>query len=163
MSLTRQIVIDFPMGVDLPEAADRELVGFVEHLCKHYEKAHPGRVMWAFGIGAYPVHIPLTDDDPRPMQFDDAVFHIEVAEREAYDWPCATCGLEQEQHELLGNTDCAFVPADRLAYLAHRKAVRQARRDGSQSPLASDGEGSKREARGRPDPKAVEKQGADQQ
>lgn len=140
MSTTRQIIIDFPTGIELPQGAERELVGFVDHLCKHYERGNPGRVMWAFGIGAYPVHIPLTDGDPRPMQFDDAVFHIEVSEREAYDWPCATCGLEQEQHELLGSTDCAFVPAERLVYLAHRKAVRQARREGVAIKPAADGE-----------------------
>lgn len=129
MNTTCQIVIDFPTGIELPQAAERELVGFVEHLCKHYEKAHPGRVMWAFGIGAYPLHIPLMADDPRPMEFDDSVFHIEVSEREAYDWPCVTCGLEQEQHELFGNTDCAFIPVERPAYLAHRKAKRAELKD----------------------------------
>lgn len=130
MSPIRQIVIDFPVGIELPQAAERELVGFVEDLCKHFEKAQPGRVMWAFGIGAYPVHIPLTDDDPRPMEFDEAVFHIEVAEREAYDWPCATCGREQDQHEPLDldATNCTFAPVDRQAYLVHRKAVRVSRK-----------------------------------
>jgi hypothetical protein len=146
MSLTRQIIIDFPTGLELPQGAERELVGFVEHLCKHYERAHPGRVMWAFGIGAYPVHIPLTDNDPRPMTFDDSVFHIEVSEREAYDWPCATCGQEQDQH-MFGNTECAFVPVERPAYLAHRKAVRKARSEGVAIKPEGTREASKPQAR----------------
>ena len=100
MTKTRQIIVTFPVGVDLGEE-ERELHDLVSRICKRYEAANPGRVMWPFGWGSYCTSMPITAEDEEtgvPLEFDMETLHCEVSEREDYRWPCAKCGIEQGEH-----------------------------------------------------------------
>lgn len=75
----RKIEIDFPFMVELPPGFDRALSEFVNLVCERYEEQHPDRVMWPAGHGSKPLW-----REPEEPEFDDSIYHIDVAEREAY-------------------------------------------------------------------------------
>lgn len=117
----RYITIDFPVPVELTDQDRRDLHEFASRICKRYEAAHPGRVMWVGEVG-YPItSMPLTAQDDRdgvPMVFDEAGFQLGISEREDYRWECRHCGAEQGEHKhsiLNGKAgDCDFAPACRV-------------------------------------------------
>lgn len=102
MGLTRQIMVTFPVGVELSREEEVALHDLVSAICKRYVASHPGRVMWPAGWGGYCTSMPITAEDEAngvPLEFDMEVLHAEVAEREDYRWPCAKCGIEQGEHK----------------------------------------------------------------
>lgn len=115
---TRRIEITFPVPVELTNDDQRILDAATAEICRRYERAHPGRVMWPFGIGSKVTYMPMTkaeEDAGRHMEFDNTVFSVECSEREDYSWPCAKCGIEQGDHKgcILDPKagDCDFEPA----------------------------------------------------
>jgi hypothetical protein len=81
---TRRIQIDFPTPVDMPTQAIVTIHQGVEEICRAFEAAHPDMVMWPFGSGDLPLVNWFMVDEDNPQQFDEAVFQIEVAAREAH-------------------------------------------------------------------------------
>lgn len=79
MSKLFKVEISFPVGVDLPPGWDRALDALIGMVCEAYEEQHPDRVMWPAGQGSKPLW-----REPMEPEFDDSVYFIEVAEREAY-------------------------------------------------------------------------------
>lgn len=81
-----KIEIDFPVSVDLPRGWKQQLDTLVRKICDNYEQQNPGRVMWPFGCGCKPTYVPLTAEEEkhRGAEYDDSIYHIEVAEREGY-------------------------------------------------------------------------------
>jgi hypothetical protein len=75
-----RIEINFPVGVELPDGFERELDALVDKACKHYERAHPDRVMWPAGHGSKVLWC-----EPDEPDFDPSVYEISVAERERYE------------------------------------------------------------------------------
>lgn len=118
MDSIRAIEVNFAEPVELTQQDQQELVALLSRICDRYEGRHPDRVMWPFGIGFKMLANPLMLSDDEPMPFDESIFSIECAERENYDWPCATCGKKQDEHDHVtadptaGN--CKFVPALKL-------------------------------------------------
>lgn len=82
----RRIEISFPVPTEVPDALYHRLCEVISDVCKAYEGAHPGRVMWPFGFGSKITYMPMTADEEaeRGMEFDDDTMTIEVAERERY-------------------------------------------------------------------------------
>ena len=128
MSKTRCIEITFPEPVEMIDADYRALDAIVSEICKRYETANPGRVMWPFGMGSRIVSMPMTAEDDAagvPMVFDDTVYAVECSERADYGWPCAKCGVTQGDHKTCiteppaGN--CDFEPLDPVTLAARRK------------------------------------------
>jgi len=72
-----KIEIDFPAPVEFPEGWERVLDELVYMICKQYEKDNTDRVMWPAGHGSKPLW-----DEPNEPEFDDSIYHIDVAERE---------------------------------------------------------------------------------
>ncbi len=114
---THQILVTFPVGIELHRDDEKALHELIGRICKRYETAHPGRVMWGAGWGGYCTSMPITaqdDADGVPLTFDMSVLHCEVAERQDYRWPCAKCGIEQGDHKgsILSPKagDCDFEP-----------------------------------------------------
>ena len=83
---TRGIEISFAAPVHLSRDQTRRLVELIDEICREYEKHHPDRVMWPFGMGQKMLTNPFMVDDEHPMEFDEGVFEIECAERENYDY-----------------------------------------------------------------------------
>lgn len=115
---THQILVTFPVGIDLHRDDERALHDLIEVICKRWRAANPGRVMWAGGWGGYCTSMPITAQDEKdgvPLSFDMSTLHCEVLERADYRWPCAKCGQEQGDHKscILNPKagDCDFVPA----------------------------------------------------
>lgn len=109
------IEITFPRPVDLKDDEMRSLVELADILCRRYQRLHPGRIMWPFGVGHKPTFIPMTPEEERErgIEFDEGVFHIQCSEREDYAAKCARCGMEQGDHaHCISNPpagDCEFV------------------------------------------------------
>lgn len=78
------IEITFNAPVELTAEHQKELQDIVSKICKHYESENPGRVMWLFGYGDRIEYMPILEDDPRPMGFDENILAIECAEREKH-------------------------------------------------------------------------------
>ena len=99
--MIRSIEITFPAPVDLRDDEMQSLVDLAGILCRRYERLHPGRVMWPFGVGCKPTFIPMTreQEKERGIEFDEDVFHIECSEREDYSAKCTKCGMEQGDHK----------------------------------------------------------------
>jgi hypothetical protein len=98
---TCEIIVTFPVPVELSREEESALDALLRTVCKRYEAANPGRVMWAAGWGGLCTSMPITAEDERngvPLAFDMSVLHVEVAERADYRWPCAKCGMEQGDH-----------------------------------------------------------------
>lgn len=97
----RRIQIDFPEAVTLAGEQQQKLVEIVTEITEAYERNHPARTMWPFGIGFLPTFIPMTreQEEQRGIEFDESVFAIEVYERADYAWPCRKCGLTQGDHK----------------------------------------------------------------
>lgn len=96
MNKIRQIEISFPVPVELPLGFDRVVDALVNMVCKYYEQENPTRVMWPAGHGSKPnfsqVDALVLGKDVNPNApktgeptWDDDVYHIDVAEREAYE------------------------------------------------------------------------------
>ena len=85
--MIKKIEIDFPVPVELSDGFQQSLDELLTTVCKKYEADNPKRVMWPFGHGSKPTHIPLTQEDEkkRGCEFDDSVYYIEVAEREGHE------------------------------------------------------------------------------
>src|SRR5258708_1938491 len=83
-----KIEICFPCPVELTQQDQIALDEIVTAICARYEKDHPARVMWPFGIGYKPTYIPMTAEEEatRGMEFDDTTFEISCSEREDYDF-----------------------------------------------------------------------------
>lgn len=117
----RRIEINFPVPVELTDAAQQQLDAIAAELCKAWQAQHPGRVMWPAGIGSKITFMPMTAEAERErgLEFDDDTFEIECAEREDYDWPCVKCGKPQGDHKsCITNPpagDCDFAIADATA------------------------------------------------
>jgi hypothetical protein len=79
MSKLQKIEISFPVAVELPPGWERALDALVDMVCERYEEAHPGRTMWPAGYGSKPIW-----REPQEPEWDDSVYLIEVAEREAH-------------------------------------------------------------------------------
>lgn len=92
-----KIEVTFSHPIGITGAVQSKLVAYAEHICNKYKETHPGRVMWAAGIGCKVTSIPVTDDEP--IGFDEEVFAIDCAEREDYDWVCTRCGMTQGDHK----------------------------------------------------------------
>jgi len=105
---TLKIEISFPVKVELTQDDMRQLDAITGEICDRYEVAHPGRVMWAAGVGSKILYMPMTRDEElagKHMEFDDAVFAIDCSEREDFKWPCAKCEFTQGDHQ-----DCILDP-----------------------------------------------------
>jgi hypothetical protein len=79
MGKLQKIEVIFPVPVDLPAGWERVLDGLVEMVCEMYEAENPDRTMWPAGMGSKPIW-----REPEEPNFDDNVYCVEVAEREAY-------------------------------------------------------------------------------
>ncbi len=73
-----KIEIEFQRPVDIPPGFERALDALIGMICKKYEAENPKRVMWCAGNGSKPIW-----NEPNEPTFNDSVYHIEVAEREA--------------------------------------------------------------------------------
>ena len=73
-----KIEIVFPCDVELPRGFEQVLSCLVDMVCKKYEAENKTRVMWPAGHGSKPLW-----REPEEPEWDDSVFSIEVAEREA--------------------------------------------------------------------------------
>lgn len=80
--MTNRIEINFPVDVEISEANYRRLDKVLRHICDDYEKTHPDRVMWPFGMGDKMLVNPLMLGDDEPIPFDGNVYAVEIAERE---------------------------------------------------------------------------------
>lgn len=78
MGKARSIEIHFPVAVEFPPGFERTLDALVDMVCEAYELKHPDRTMWPAGYGAKPIW-----NEPQEPTFDDSIYYIEVAEREA--------------------------------------------------------------------------------
>lgn len=101
-----RIEVTFPVPVEVPNAMYQRLCDVINDVCKAYEAAHPGRVMWPAGFGSKITYMPMTkaeEDAGRGMEFDDDTMTIDCAERERYHrWftpkgiafeCCKNCGI----------------------------------------------------------------------
>ena len=66
--IVRKIEINFAKGVELTDDIERQLFEIASAICRAYEFAHPGRVMWPDGIGCKITSMPLTAVDERALQ-----------------------------------------------------------------------------------------------
>ena len=73
-----KIEIEFPFPVKLPKGFDQTLSALINMVCEKYQEDHPGRRMWPAGHGAKPLW-----REPEEPEFDNNIFHISIAEREA--------------------------------------------------------------------------------
>ena len=80
-----QIEISFPVGIEIERERLWELDEVLTKICRDYEAKNPGRIMWPFGHGAKMLVHPMKLSDDEPIPFDDSVYSIEIAEREAYE------------------------------------------------------------------------------
>ncbi len=85
MKLTK-VEINFPLSVDVPDDWQQRLCELVGEVCKKYEAAHPGRVMWVFGVGSKITYMPMTQEEERErgLEFDNDTLELQVSERERY-------------------------------------------------------------------------------
>ena len=81
--MVNRIQIDFPCDVEFPEGFERTLDALIGMVCEKYEKENPTRTMWPAGCGSKPIGNYMNGGVG--MEFDDSIFSIEVAEREAYE------------------------------------------------------------------------------
>jgi len=79
MMKVQKIEIEFPFLVELPPGFEQVLGTLVNLVCKKYEAENPDRVMWPAGHGSKPIW-----REPEEPDFDDDIYHISVAEREAH-------------------------------------------------------------------------------
>lgn len=94
----RQILIEFPVDVELPDEAMRLIHQATSLVCEAYEREHPDEVMWASGIGSMPVWR-YGDIEG----FDDAVYNVSVSVREAYGSEkivCQYCNMRRASYVL---------------------------------------------------------------
>lgn len=74
----QKIEVEFPFSVELLPGFTELLATTVSLICKKYEAENPDRVMWPAGHGSKPIW-----REPEEPEFDDSIYHISVAEREA--------------------------------------------------------------------------------
>lgn len=101
----RAIEIGFPEDVEITSEDQQKLVSLVGDICRRWQEAHPGRVMWPFGIGLKMLANPMMLSDDEPIPFDENTFSIECSERADYEWTCTKCGHPQGDHK-----DCITEP-----------------------------------------------------
>jgi len=116
---TLRIEINFPRRVNIPDSEFQRLVNTVSEICRQYEQAHLGRVMWPAGMGSKITYMPMTREEElagKHMEFDTDTLSIDCCEREDYDWPCKKCNHVQGDHKscILNPPagECEFEPAD---------------------------------------------------
>lgn len=80
-----QIEITFPVALVVKDEHLQAIDEILSKVSRDYEAANPGRIMWPFGHGAKMLVNLLMLSDDEPIPFDDSVYSIEVAEREAYE------------------------------------------------------------------------------
>lgn len=138
MAPVHEIRITFGAAVDLTDDQVQGLIALASWISDTHMGRNPGRVMWPAGVGALMTRHPMSLSDDEPIPFDDDVFHVECAEREAFAHPCAVCGEPQEDHgpfapALTGGKACnAYSPAPPLrdeaaTALAWGRPVRRAK------------------------------------
>jgi len=72
------IEIELPFAMELPNGFERKLSEFIDReICRPYEAANPGRVMWPAGHGFKPLW-----REPEEPEYDLSVYQISVSERE---------------------------------------------------------------------------------
>jgi hypothetical protein len=74
----QKIEVVFPVPVEVPPGFSRLLEGVVGMVCEKYKAENPERSMWVFGVGSKPLF-----QEPLEPKWDDSIYFIEVAEREA--------------------------------------------------------------------------------
>ena len=85
MNVRRRIEITFPVDVQFPEGFEQKLDALIGEVCELYERQNPDRIMWPFGAGSAMLTSPFMVDDDHPMEFDDSIYAVDVAERERYE------------------------------------------------------------------------------
>jgi len=93
------IEITFPEPVEFTQQDQSDLLALVTRITDRYCATHPGRTMWAFGVGQKMLSNPFLTGDDQPLEFDARVFSIECSERADYQWPCTKCGKPQGDHK----------------------------------------------------------------
>ena len=99
MARRTSIQVDFPCEVGITDERFKALIEAVDAICKDYEAAHIGRVMWPAGMGSLMKVNPMMLSDDEPIPFDDSVLSISCAERADYDCICTKCGKPQGDHK----------------------------------------------------------------
>lgn len=84
MSKIRNIEINFPEPVEVPDDLFRKLVESVGKICDLYEKQNEGRVMWPSQIGQKMLSNPFWMPDDN-IEFSENTLEISCSEREKYD------------------------------------------------------------------------------
>jgi hypothetical protein len=79
------IEISFPVAVEVDQKHLQAINEILVEIARDYEAKHPGRIMWPFGHGSKMLVHPIMLSDDEPIRFDDSVYSIEMAEREAYE------------------------------------------------------------------------------
>jgi len=81
-----KIEIDFRVPVETPKGWGQKLDSLIREVCDKYDQENPGRVMWPFGHGFKCTYMPMTAEEEkhRGSEYDDSIYHVEVAEREDY-------------------------------------------------------------------------------
>lgn len=79
-----KIEISFPVEMHLAPAQWALFERAIDDVCRSYELANPGRVMWLFGSGAKLLAHPMALSDDEPMPVDTSVQAYEISEREGY-------------------------------------------------------------------------------
>lgn len=81
------IHVSFQVAAHMSNQAHQALHDALSLICRDYEAANPGRVMWVFGEGGQPPEgWSIWDDGASARgEWDMSILNIEIAEREAYD------------------------------------------------------------------------------
>lgn len=92
--------IAFPVDVEATTDDQVALAAIADAICKRYNEANPGRVMWPAGhgfamrfsesdgpmlSGIAGVRIDSSIPNGEEPQFDDSIYQVSCAERERYD------------------------------------------------------------------------------
>ena len=88
----KKVEVDFPVPVELPLGWEQALDALVGMVCKQYEAEHPTQSMWPAGYGSKPLW-----REPKEPEFDESVFYIQVAEREASERELARRARQREE------------------------------------------------------------------
>lgn len=125
MKTISRIVIDFAASVELADDMQQAIVKLASIVCDDYERAHPDRVMWPFGIGQLPTYIPMTREEEeagRHLEFDETVFSVDCHERERY-------------------ADSKPSPRARATIIRHWRSMKTVPTDGASTFLAATADG----------------------
>lgn len=83
----RSIEVTFPVDLEFTDEEHSRFCALLQGVCDRYVLDHPDRVCWVFGQGDKCTYMPMTQAEEEAgfePQFDDSIFSVEIAEREAY-------------------------------------------------------------------------------